>query len=253
MKNKNLHVDIPKQTNADVVRQHSLKTPVFTRTRIMVLALALVVALSISGTLAYLAWTSNQTPNRAVSGDVEIEIIEVNKKDGTSTTVNTANNESTGTASGGPDTKNVTVKSDADVNRVKEVARVQFVPELASLQDSSANEVIGEYWGEGVKGDQTSGYYVETEVLKLWLVDDYADNWIYDNGAFYYNKVLDKDTQTPQLLKGVTLQDSASKSDYSSIKVRVVADAIQATPAEALADWGFQADTSGNVTKKSTS
>ena len=248
MRKKKLNVDIPKNSNAEITREHNLKNPIFNRTRIAALCLVLLIVLCIGGTLAYLTWTSNQTTNRTDLGTVEVEIVETNKVSGKTTQVDTSNTnageETTGNSEGGRDTKNVTVKSDDDDNRVEEVVRVMLMPELKSKQmknaNIDANIVSTGTWGSDVKGDSTNGYYVETEVLKLWLADDYADNWTYKNGAFYYKKVLKGNTTTPSLLKGVTLQNSVNKNDYESIKVRVVSEALQISPTEALDSWGIQ-------------
>lgn len=247
-----MQFDVPKKVNTDIYRVRELCNTVFTRARILTLALVLIVALSISGTLAYLAWTSNQTPNRAAQGDVEIEIIEVNKKGSTTTNVNTGNGDSTGSADSGTDTKVVSVKSDDDGGRAEEVACVHFLPEIESKQVSGANVAITEYWGRGVQGNAASGYYLETDVLKLWLASDWQDSWFYDNGAFYYKKVLGANTETPTLLTGVTLNDNVDPASYSSIKVRVVADALQITD-DAIANWGIQITGTGDdrvVSKK---
>ena len=117
---------------------------------------------------------------------------------------------------------------------------MQFVPEVESKQNSGSNVAITEFWGKGVQGNSTDGFYLETSVLKLWIASDWADHWVYNNGAFYYNKVINKGEETPVLLTGVTLQDSVNKSDYASFKVKVVADALQVTPKAALDDWGIK-------------
>ncbi len=254
MRNKNnLNFNVPKNSDAKITREHTLRNTIFTRTRIAVLALVLIVALSITGTLAYITWSSNQTANRQDIGSVQVEIIEDNIKNATTTTVKTASpdNQNTGTAEAGTNTKSVKLTSNNNINdevRADEVVRVQFVPEIESKQLSGANVAINEYWGEGIKTDTaTNKKYVETSVLKLWLADDVETNWIYSNGAFIYKKVLQRGAEeTPVLLTGATLQDSANKSDYSSIKVRVVADAIQASPSGALDDWGLQVTGTGS-------
>ena len=252
---KNLEVEIPKHASAEISREHALKPATFTKTRIAILCLVLVLALSVGGTLAYITWTANQTPNRSTNGEVEIEIVETNTKAGTSTEVDSSKN-TTGTSEGGDDTKQVTVKSDDDENRAEEVARVYFIPEIESKQVEGANIAITEYWGKGVQQDATTNkYYIETDVIKLWLADDWSTNWVYDNGTFYYKKVLAKNTKTPTLLTGVTLQDNVNKNDYKSIKVNVVAEAMQTTPTSALDDWKVQITGTGDsrtVSKKTS-
>ena len=242
---KNFEVKIPKDAETEVVNKKALRSNVFTRTRIAALSFLLVLALgAVGATHAYVQWTANQTPNRDVPGSVEIEIVETNiDKDGNSTELDTETSDTTnGTAAGGNGNKVVAVKSDNDPNRVEEVARVQFVPEFESNDVTDAHIAISEYWGKGVQQDATTGkYYLETDVLLLWLDDNWSTSWSYnDNGAFYYKKVLQKNTKTPTLLTGATLKDDVNKSDYKSIKVKVVAEALEVTPKEALDAWGVK-------------
>ena len=242
---KNLEVDIPKDSETEIVNKKSIRSNIFTRTRIAALSLILVLALgAVGATQAYLQWTANQSPNRDSMGSVEIEIVETNiDKDANSTELDTETSDTTdGTAAGGNGNKVVAVKSDKDPNRVEEIARVELVPEFESNDVSGAHIAISEYWGKGVQLDTaTNKWYLETDVLLLWLDDDWATNWTYNNnGAFYYKKVLQKNTKTPTLLTGATLKDDVNKSDFASIKVKVVAEALQATPKEALDAWGVK-------------
>lgn len=251
---KSLEVDIPRDSEADVVNQHSLHKGIFTRTRIAAMSWLLILSLGVvGGTLAFIQWATDQNPNRDTMGNVEVEIVEVNTdKDGNETTLDTENFTTTdGVSEGGVNNKVVKVKSDDDANRVDEVVRVQFLPEIESNDVSGGHIAISEYWDQGVQQDvATNKFYVETSALKLWIADDWESNWVYNDGTFYYKKVLPKNTTTPTLLTGVTLQNTINKNDYKSIKVKVIAEAMLTNPKEALDDWGVTVtDNSDGKTK----
>ncbi len=225
-----MDLDIPRNTNADLTRVRSLRTPVFTRTRIMVLALALVAALSISGTLAYLAWTSNQTPNRAVTGEVELHIVE--KVNGAATEYTDTNKE----FNLGTTTKKVAIKAGTSPNRVPENVRVTFIPEIqgadyaAAVSFNEANTTSGT-WGE-ITTD-TTGTYIKTDVLRLYINPAYADYWTYSDGTFTSKSTLKYGEQTPDLLYGVTMADGSTTNTTYKVVVNVIADAIQSTATDA--------------------
>ena len=200
-------------------------------------------SLSVAGTLSYITWTSNQTPNRVAMGEVALQIVE----NGAEITAET------NSVNHGVGNKEVQIKSNDEPDRASEVIRVTFVPEIASVQTDTAgkslgNAVIGENWS-AVKTDTTLNLdYIETDVIRLYLVDGWSDNWTYKNGTFYYKTVLAKNTTTQSILSGVVLQSGVNLADYGTVKVAVIADAIQSTPAEAPAAWGCTVDDSGNVT-----
>ena len=234
-----MDLDIPRNTNADLTRVRSLRTPVFTRTRIMVLALALVAALSISGTLAYLAWTTNQTPNRVVPGQTVIKIGEKASLDADSYTYDTD-----GGYNFGFDKKVVAITAGDGGGQVGENVYVSLVPEAESNQyaeysaTGSPTALSGGYvsfneeWSalkqETIDG--TTWDYIETSVMRVYLAQGWSDKWTFQstNGVFRYNEVLQKGETTPNLVSGVVLQDSVKASDYKSIKLSVLAQAIQA-------------------------
>ena len=194
---------------------------------------------SIGTTLAYLAWTGNQTPNRSTSGEVELQIVE----NGTALADVYAENE----VDSGSGNKVVQVKSTESANRSDEVVRITFVPEVAS-NDDTGNVAMNETWTE-VKSEAVGGstkYFIETELLKLYLADDWQSYYIYKDGVFYYNRVVSTGTTTEELLSGVVLQDGVNKADYGDIKVNVIADAIQSSPADSPKKWGLKISDDGS-------
>lgn len=234
-KKKNIELNIPQNKSADVVKVRDLKSSVFFQTRILVLCLVLIAALCITGTFAYLTWTSNQTPNRATTGEVKVEIIE-----------NGSVVSGSATASLGTSSKQIQLYSDNADNRVDEVVRVSFTPEVISA-DGKGNVFMSETWSAPAQ-DSSGTWKIKCGLVNLVLASDWQSHYIYKDGTFYYNKTLAKNTKSEVLLTGVTLADGVDASKYGDIKVNVFADAIQSTPAEAPAVWGCSVDDSGNVT-----
>ena len=240
MKNR-LEIEVDKHADTEVIREKKLKNPLFTRVRILTSVLILLIA-AIGGTLAYLAWSGNQTPNRMTNGEIGVQIVE----NGTVMSVDT------NTVSAGIGNKVVALRSNYAANRRDEVVRCTFLPEIQSHEKDSSGKSLGaavyaEDWST-IKNDSTAGLdYIETDVVRLYLVSGWSDNWLYKDGMFYYKKVVPVNTTTEALLSGIVLQSGVDASNYGDIKVNVIADAIQSEPADAPAKWGLTVDDSGNV------
>ena len=234
---RKLHFDIPKKTNVDVVRKHELKNSIFTRTRIALLCLVLLMALCITGTLAYLTWTSNQTANRVTDGDLEMHIVE--NIDGATDEV--IDKGSTFTA--GLEAKKVKVRSGDDVNRVNELVRVTFLPVVKSKTYTTANVAFGETWS-AVKTDASNNAYIETDIVKLYINPAWAENWTYADGTFTYKTVLAPGADTEVLLYGATMADGVNIGDYTSVQVKVIADSIQEGTSDTWHDGAVNASVS---------
>ncbi len=232
---KNIQLDIPANKNADVIKVKDLKSQVFFQTRLLVLCLVLIAALCISGTFAYLTWTSNQTPNRTTSGEVKVEIVE-----------NGSVVSGTATASLGVSSKQIQLYSDNADDRVDEVVRVSFTPEVKS-SDGKGNVFMSETWSAPAQ-DAAGTWRVSCGLVDLVLASDWQSYYIYKDGTFYYNKTLPKNTKTEVLLTGVVFSDGIDSSSYGDVAVNVFADAIQSTPSEAPGVWNCTVDESGNVT-----
>ena len=260
MKN-NLEVDIPKGANTEVERRRSLKSSIFTRTRIVALSFVLILVLSITGTLAYLAYTGNQTPNRMGMGEIGIKIVETTKV-GTTTTSDkefhdaTDDSGSSNTADDGNGNKNASLKA-TNVNgagSAKEVVRMTISPEIEYLDENKTtvlgNAFVEETWSAPQK-DTSGNWYLKSNLLKIYLASDWQSHYIYNDGTFFYNKAISQNATTEKLVTGADWADTTiDRSCYGEIKVNIVADAIQSTPEEAPAEWGVAVDEDDNVTLK---
>ena len=227
---KNLEIDVPKGAHTEVKREHNLKKSIFTRTRIVCLCLILVVSLSIGGTLAYLTFTSNQTPNRAGVASADVRIGERTSIEATEVTYDTD-----GSYSGGQNSKVVAVYAGTSEGQVEENVTVSLVPqaESDSFIDTSGTVQDGGYanfnqnWS-GVQTDATTGCdFIETSILRVWLAEGWSDNWTFNgDGTFSYKTTIKKGEKTTELMTGVTLQSGVKKDDYKSIKVVVIAQGV---------------------------
>ena len=232
---KNLAVDIPVDAETEVQRVRGLKKSIFTRTRIALLCLVMVISLSVVGTFAYEKWSGNTVPNRTNSSDVELHIVEsingataVSDTDGTGVEL-------------GYGKKQVYLQVGQDKNKEKnrgpEKVRVSFIPECESNDYAGANVAIDETnasgkWGE-IKTEEGTNYkYISNDVLKLYITSNYDEKWDYDgDGTFTYKTSLKTDDKTEVLLQGVDFVNAADKDNYAGVKVNVIADAIQESAA----------------------
>ena len=221
---KNLQVEVPRGAHAEVQRKRGLKKSIFTRTRIAVLSLILVLSLSVTGTLAYLQWTANQTPNRSTVGEVELHIVE-NVNTSTTAVTDTDSNTNFGTGN-----KVVKLKAGTAANRVPEKVRVTFVPEVQYKDGDgntlNANVAMAEDWSADATTD-TSGTYFTYGLLKFYVNADWKDKWDYSDGTFTYKTTLGKGEETENLLLGVDYVTASDADNYGTVKVNVIADAIQ--------------------------
>ena len=231
---KNLQVEVPRGAHTEVQRRRGLKKSIFTRTRIAVLSLILVLSLSVTGTLAYLQWTANQTPNRASLGEVQVRIGEKASLDATSYEF-----DKDGDYSYGKDSKVVCVAAGDKANEQNENVYVSIVPQVESYQysDNAGSKLSDAYmsfeenWSELKQETDTSGKtwdYIETSIMKVYLAQGWSNNWTYQssNGIFRYNKALEKGQKTDNLISGVVLQDTVNVSNYRNVKLTVIAQGI---------------------------
>ena len=224
---KNLEIEVPKGAHTKITREHKLKKNLFTRTRIVCLCLILVASLSITGTLAYLSYTSNQTPNRAEVGEADVRIGERESIEATAVTYDTD-----GTYSAGQNSKVVAIYAGESEVQVEENVTVSLVPQVESKSyvDTSGNVLSGGYenfdqnWS-GVQTDATTGRdFIETSIVRVWLAEGWSDNWTFNgDGTFTYKTTIKKDEKTTDLMTGVTLQSGVKADDYQNIKVVVIA------------------------------
>ena len=238
---KNMEIDVPKDADTEVQRVRGLKKSIFTRTRIATLSLVLVLALSVSSTLAFEKWTGNQTPNRVNNGDVDIHIVE--EVNGAAVAADNGRSD----VSFGYGNKKVKIKrGDLQlVNEYPDKVRVSFIPELQkSVKDPNAaadatsvetklvSVPFSEEWTTTAPAGIQSGTrivstdadgnvtesvadqkYIRYGDLVLWLNNAEVGNWSYSDGAFTYIKSDDGDAylsrgeETGFLLMGVDWAD----------------------------------------------
>ena len=244
---KNLEVDVPKDADTEVQRVRGLKKSIFTRTRIATLSLVLVLALSVSSTLAFEKWTGNQTPNRGNVGATEVLIGEnLNNTGSFEYTLSETGND----VKFGTDTKQVKIKLSNKVNITDSQITVSFIP-LAqnsfsptnnpgtyaySTTDESGNATeeaftsFNEKWTD-IKTETVDGTeyaYIDTDVMRLYLNNNWANEWTYNNGVFTSINTFSKGDESQPLLMGVELRDGVDESEYETYKVEVVARAVSA-------------------------
>lgn len=233
-RNKGMHFDVPSNKPSEIVRQRSLRKGTFSQARISALVLTLVIALGVGGTLAYVVYTANQTPNRTTYAEVSLHIGEQASLDATPVYDEDA------TYSLGTDNKYVFIKNDDNSTAQDETVTVSVVPLVESLQYTNYEGTalsdgyisVTEEWStlrhDTIDGTQRD--YIETSVMRVYLAQGWSQDWTFQqaDGTFKYNKTLAKGESTSKLISGVVLQDSVNYSDYRSIKLSVIAQAIQA-------------------------
>ena len=187
---------------------------------VALLLIALVIALLVGGSYAYLNWTTDQTPNRVGAGIIEFHIVE--STDGT--TAEKVDQDATFTA--GAENNKVKFRA-GDSEKVGDARiRVSFMPQVGSSEVDGTNVLFGENWSE--PSTDGTGTFISTDILKLYINPSYADFWDYSDGTFTTKEAVAGGEETPVLLYGATLADGKDSGDYSSVKVNVIASAIQA-------------------------
>ena len=235
---KNLAVDIPKDAETEVDRIRGLKKSIFTRTRIATLCLVMVVALSVTGTLAFESWTGNATPNRGNLGKVEVKIGE---RVGLSTAQSASAWDKDNDYSYGIGNKVVCFKAPSDRNEVTEDVTVSIVPEVVSkkfydattesMVDPDVAQALAGYNGMWTAVKSENGeQWVESDVMRIYLtnIGDGENQWtMQSDGTFKYNSSLSRGETTSDLLKGIVLLDGAEPDNYQSVQVKVIARALE--------------------------
>lgn len=240
---RDLELDIPRDKNAEVIRERSTRKSLYFRLRVAAYTVLIVLGLSVTGTYAYLSYTANQNANRATKGEVEVDIYE-------NGTTDADIYDGTHTVGVGPLGKMVLLGNDKDENRVDELVRVTFVPEVSTKDDAAVNVFMDQAWPSAGPITNSDGTCTITlGLVTLYFNPDWASSWYYQDGTFYYKKVLEPACQTPYLLYGADWTSGVDSSDYGAMRVNVIADCIQASPASAASEWGCVVDyTTGEVT-----
>lgn len=134
-----------------------------------------------------------------------------------------------------------------NTGNVDGVVRAMIVP---VMKDDEGNVLSGNL---GNIEEAPTGTELVLGDITLHFADDWADNWFFQDGYFYYRKVLEAGDSTTKLLAGVTLTDEekglteVSAADSVTVTIEVFADILQ-TEGSALAEWGVTVDENGAVT-----
>ncbi len=257
-KKRNFRFDIPDDKSADVTRVHALRNTIFTRTRIVILCVIMILALSVVGTLAYLNYTANQAANRfTVASDAHIQVIETTTYNGTTTT-DKLFHSGTNNADAGEGNKKAGVKavSEDGSGVAEELVRMTIVPEVEQLDPSDSTTVLGnaylnENWS-APQQDSSNNWYIDCGLIRINLSSTWRTNFIYKDGSFIVNKTVNQDDAYKDLVTGVLWADStANRSDYGKINVNIIADAISAST-EGADMWGVVIGSDKSVSLKTS-
>ena len=178
IRKKKIGFILPKHSKVHVVREHALRSPVFVQTRILAFCFFLTLVTGcVAGTLAYMSYTGNQTPNRGSVGDLNIVIGEALNG---AAEFDFTGEDQTDVASGF-DNKRVKIKVSKNTNMVNSRIQVSFVLLVASNKfttntsdwegstDELAYTVFNQKWGtvNSVYEDAYLKNYIETDVAKI--------------------------------------------------------------------------------------
>lgn len=176
------------------------------------LALALVLTLSVGGTIAYLITDTGPVTNTFTPGNVACEVIEPGWKDGHTTK------------------ENVTIQNTGNTDAYIRAAIV------VTWQNASSGNVLG-------KAPVLGSDYT------LQLATDTGWDITTSDGYYYYATAVSANNSTGILINECKVLKSAPAEGYT-LCVEVLADAIQATPINAVKDaWGVTVDANGNISK----
>lgn len=206
--------------------------PTKTRRPLLSLAMGVVIAAGLmvlvaGTTFAYLSLNTNTAFNIFESKPVQLQLVENGS----------AVENSSQTMTYGIGNKELQVANPAD--SADAVIRVSFAPQIISA-DSTEEATIYEYFAGGPLSTPVDNKIELTTtegVITLHFASGWNDpenGWFFEDGFFYYNKVLEAGAQTPVLLSGVT----STFADGTTIEVVVSAEALQAYPDQARDVWG---------------
>lgn len=178
---------------------------------LLVLAVVLVLAISVGGTMAYLATRTEDRGNPFAFPTAGVSIEE---------------------NFDGWNIKEVQVRNDSPVPGV---VRVMLVPRVENAEGNYVSVNLGTM-GEPQDNKIVMGDFT------LELAANWADNWFYQDGFFYYRRVLEQGGVSEKLLQKVSLtQDTPEiqeKYKDLQVKIDVQADLLQAEGGAPEAEWG---------------
>ncbi len=175
------------------------------------LAVALVLLISATGTIAYLTTRTETVNNLFAFPSTDVDILE---------------------DVDGWDLKQVQVKNTSE--EVPGVARVMLIPRVVDEEGNYVTTSLGSL------GEPTGNLIVMGD-LTFVLADDWADNWFYQDGFFYCRTVLAPGETSPVLLEKVSLTEDTEemREKYAglTIDVDVLADILQAEGGAPELEW----------------
>lgn len=173
------------------------------------LALALVLTLSVGGTIAYLITDTGPVTNTFTPGNVACKVIEK---------------------------FNGTTKSDVKIENTGNTDAYIRAAIVVTWQNASSGNVLG-------KAPVLGSDYT------LQLATDTGWDITTSDGYYYYATAVSANNSTGILINECKVLKSAPAEGYT-LCVEVLADAIQATPINAVKDaWGVTVDANGNISK----
>lgn len=135
------------------------------------------------------------------------------------------------------DMKKVFLTNDDLEENVPGVVRAMIVP---VLKDATTGDGLGgtlQALSEPVDNKMVVGDFT------FQFASDWASNWFYQDGYFYYRKVLEPGETSTQLLQKVTLtndtQEKRKEYENVTVEVEVLADILQAEGGAAAEAWGI--------------
>ena len=136
----------------------------------------------------------------------------------------------------GNDTKKVSIKNVNENGEVEAVVRAMVVPVVYNEQDEVVPADLGDIMTAPSGNTWTLGD------LTIYMADNWQENWIFQDGYFYYKQTLYPGTKTEDLIEGATLANSGNYNGQS-FTIQVLADGLSV---DDMAMWGLE-DTSGSV------
>ncbi len=148
----------------------------------------------------------------------------------------------------GADSKPVILENPAGEDRVPGIVRAMLIPGLKDEEGNAAGGNLGTI-------TQPSGNTMVLGDITLHFADDWSSHWFYQNGYFYYRKVLNPGEKTTKLLSGVTLTNGSLSDPYVdsgkvTVTIDVLADILQTAGNAPETEWGVTVGSGGEVTPK---
>ncbi len=178
---------------------------------LLVLSIVLVLVISAGSTLAYLTTRTEDKDNTFAFPEAGVTIEE---------------------NFDGWDIKEVQVKNDSTIPGV---VRVLLLPRIEDAEGNYVSADLGQL-------SQPQDNKIVMGDFTLELAADWEDNWFYQDGFFYYRKVLEPGATSEKLLQKVSLTEDTTemRKKYKdlAIKVDVQADFLQAEGGAPESEWG---------------